>query len=201
MRPRRFSAEEISNAIQEAKTSPVKAVCVRRGFSHTTFYTWKRKYKDMNVEEIGRSWMLQEESKSAIPLVQGSLELMVMQALRNKGELRQSEIQQAIKERSGKRFKPSRNSIFTALNQLKKCLMLKKVESDPEAKVEHHQLTPAGNEYLDERIGYWRQALRGMDRFLYGQWGSDHEQEHTHSDLMNIECRPKQGRGWCAEDF
>ena len=120
MERRKFSEKTIFNALQEAKTSRVVTVCVRLGITYTTFYRWKRKYKGMDEEEIRRLRARQKENKP-IDLVPGSLELLVLQTLRNNEEmLRASEIKKGIEKRSDDRFIPERSSIFDALKRLEK---------------------------------------------------------------------------------
>jgi len=119
----------------------------------------------------------------------------------SKGPLRPSAIQSEIKFRSGGLFNPKRSSILTALRRLGEALDVDNIPSATGKIVTHYKLTRAGQERLSEQSKYWRQAMKGIDLFLYGQWGSGHEQEHTQNYPNANKCRPARGRSWSAEDF
>ena len=203
MERRKFSEKTIFNALQEAKTSRVVTVCVRLGITYTTFYRWKRKYKGMDEEEIRRLRARQKENKP-IDLVPGSLELLVLQTLRNNEEmLRASEIKKGIEKRSDDRFIPERSSIFDALKRLEKDehVTVEKIKTTTGVERNRYGLTPTGRSYLAKRLDYWQQAIKKMNLFLYGKWGSDHDQEPTQSHIPDpIKCRPTQGRGWFPDE-
>ena len=204
MERRKFSEKTIFNALQEAKTSRVVAVCVRLGITCTTFYRWKRKYEGMDEEKM-RCLRAQQKKKKPIDLVPGSLELLILQTLRNNEEmLRASEIKNGIEERSDGRFIPERSSIFDALKRLEKDehVTVEKIKSTKGVERKRYGLTPTGRSYLAEHLDYWRLAIKKMELFLYGKWGLGHDQEPTQSHIPDpIKCRPTRGMGWSAEDF
>ena len=63
MKRSRFSEEQIIGALREAEgASTVKAVCAKLNVSEATFYTWRKKYAGMDVEEARRLRALEEEN-------------------------------------------------------------------------------------------------------------------------------------------
>jgi len=170
MRRGKYSAETISNALREGEESTAASAYTKLGTWHATYDAWKRKYGGMNAEEIRRLWALQKENKPVTKFVQGSLDLLVMQTLRNKGRLRPSEIRCAIKCRSKGLFWPKSSSLSAALERLGKYLTVENIPSATGSIVSHYKLTPAGEEHLEKCLKYWRWAIKGITPFLYGYW-------------------------------
>ena len=55
MKQKRYSEEQIIQILKEAEADmPVADVCRKHGVSDASFYTWRRKYGGMNVNEVKR---------------------------------------------------------------------------------------------------------------------------------------------------
>ena len=63
MKRSRFSEAQILGVLKEVEEGEeVKAVCARHNISEGTYFTWKRKYAGMDVEEMRRLKALEEEN-------------------------------------------------------------------------------------------------------------------------------------------
>lgn len=64
MKQKRYSEEQIIKILKEAETGiPVVELCRKHGISDVSFYTWRRKYGGMEVQEARRLRQLEEENR------------------------------------------------------------------------------------------------------------------------------------------
>ncbi len=70
MKTKRFTEEQISNALRQAESgTPVAEVCRKLGITEQTFSRWKRKYAGTVVNSLRRLKQLEEENKKLKLLV------------------------------------------------------------------------------------------------------------------------------------
>jgi putative transposase len=88
MKKSRFSEEQIAFALRQVESgTPVGDVCRQVGVSEATFYTWKKKFAHLGVNELRRLRQVEDENARLKRLV-ADLTLdkhMLSEALRKKG--------------------------------------------------------------------------------------------------------------------
>jgi putative transposase len=62
MKRSRFSEEQIIAVLKEAEATSVKGACAKYNISAASYYTWKRKYGGMEVDEARRLRALEDEN-------------------------------------------------------------------------------------------------------------------------------------------
>jgi putative transposase len=81
MKKRRFSEEQILGYLKAAEAgTPIHELCRKHGFSHASFYTWRKKYGGMSVNEAKRLRELEAEN--------GKLKKLLAESLLNTEALR-----------------------------------------------------------------------------------------------------------------
>ena len=81
MKTRQFSEDQIVKLLQDAKKGekPVEELCRVLGCSTASFYAWKKKYGDTNVDEAKRLRRLEKENARLLRIVgQQRLEIDAM---------------------------------------------------------------------------------------------------------------------------
>lgn len=81
MKTRQFSEDQIIKLLQDAKKGerPVEELCRDLGCSTASFYAWKKKYGDTNVDEARRLRRLEKENARLLRIVgQQRLEIDAM---------------------------------------------------------------------------------------------------------------------------
>ena len=61
---KRFSEQQIVVILKEGEAGvPVKDICRKHNISDATFYTWRKKYRRMDTEDLRRLKQLEEENR------------------------------------------------------------------------------------------------------------------------------------------
>lgn len=70
MRRRRFTEEQIIGILKEADAgAKIGELCRRHGIAETTFYRWRKRYGDLEVNQAKRLRVLEEENRRLKRLV------------------------------------------------------------------------------------------------------------------------------------
>jgi putative transposase len=60
---KRFTDQQIISILKEGEAGvPVKEICRKHNISDATFYTWRKKYRGMGVEDLRRLKQLEAEN-------------------------------------------------------------------------------------------------------------------------------------------
>ena len=82
----RFTEEQIIAVLREAESgTAVKELCRRAGISAVTFYRWKSKFEGMDISEIRRLRLLEDENVRLKKIVaQQALDIDALKAVVSK---------------------------------------------------------------------------------------------------------------------
>ena len=71
---KRFTEQQIVAILQEGEASvPAKEICRKHNISDATFYTWRKKYRGMETEDIRRLKQLKAENQKLKRLLADSM--------------------------------------------------------------------------------------------------------------------------------
>ena len=90
MRRKRFSTEQIIKILNEAQIGiTVKDLCRKYGISEQTFYNWRNKYGDMDINDARKLRVLEVENRQLKRLVADlSLDNQILKDLLEKNSSR-----------------------------------------------------------------------------------------------------------------
>ena len=82
MKRKRFSEEQILAVLKQAETGrPVAELCREHGVSDATFYTWRKKYSGLELNDLKELRRLEDENRRLKKLVAD--QALDIQALRD----------------------------------------------------------------------------------------------------------------------
>jgi putative transposase len=86
MKRTRFTEEQIIAVLREVESgTPVKELCRRAGISTVTFYRWKSKFEGMEISEMRRLRLLEDENARLKKIVaQQALDIDALKAVVSK---------------------------------------------------------------------------------------------------------------------
>ena len=86
MKRNRFTEEQIIAVLREAESgAAVKELCRRAGMSAVTFYRWKSKFEGMDISEMRRLRLLEDENVRLKKIVaQQALDIDALKAVVSK---------------------------------------------------------------------------------------------------------------------
>jgi len=105
----------------------------------------------------------------SLPLLQGTLDLLVLGAVRS-GPIHGYGIATAIEERSGGQLCIEDAALYQALHRLERqgCVAAAWGASDNNRRARFYSLTPDGRRRLAEQTSYWRRYARALEAILRG---------------------------------
>lgn len=108
-------------------------------------------------------------SPAALPLLQGTLDLLVLGAIRPK-PIHGYGIATAIDERSGGQLQVDDAALYQALHRLERqgCVEAEWGASENNRRARYYTLTPKGRRRLADQAAYWRSYSRALDGMLRG---------------------------------
>ena len=106
---------------------------------------------------------------SALPLLQGTVDLLVLGAIRPK-PIHGYGVATTIDERSGGQLQLDDAALYQALHRLERqgCVEAQWGASENNRRARYYSLTPKGRKRLAEQTAYWRSYSRALDAILRG---------------------------------
>ena len=106
---------------------------------------------------------------SVLPLLQGTLDLLILGAIRPK-PIHGYAIATTIEERSGGQIQVEDGALYQALHRLERqeCVEATWGASENNRRARFYSLTPKGRRRLVEQTTYWRNYTRALDAILGG---------------------------------
>ena len=122
----------------------------------------------MRETVLGVSTRLPSEPKSRMQVLQGTLDLMVLQTLATKGELHGYGIARRIEEVSGDEVLLNQGTIYASLVRLQQRGWISAGwgTSDNNRKAKFYAITPIGRKQLAADTAYWERLSSVMGRVL-----------------------------------
>jgi PadR family transcriptional regulator PadR len=104
-----------------------------------------------------------------LPLLQGTLDLLVLGAIRPK-PIHGYAIATAIDERSDGQLQVEDAALYQALHRLERqgCVEAEWGASENNRRARYYRLTPKGRRRLADQTAYWRSYARALDGILRG---------------------------------
>ena len=104
-----------------------------------------------------------------LPLLQGTLDLLVLGAIRPK-PIHGYAIATTIDERSGGQLQVEDAALYQALHRLERqgCVEAEWGASENNRRARYYTLTPKGRRRLAEQTAYWRSYSKALDGILRG---------------------------------
>ena len=105
-----------------------------------------------------------------LPLLQGTLDLLVLGAIRPK-PIHGYGIATAIDERSDGQLQVEDAALYQALHRLERqgCVEAEWGASENNRRARYYSLTPKGRRRLADQTAYWRSYARALDGILRGR--------------------------------
>jgi transcriptional regulator len=106
---------------------------------------------------------------SVLPILQGTLDLLVLGAIRAK-PIHGYGVATVIDERSGGQLQVDDAALYQALHRLERqgCVEAEWGASANNRRARYYSLTPKGRRRLAEQTAYWRSYSRALDAILRG---------------------------------